>query len=71
MSFRNAFTMIELIFVIVIMGILGKFGTEFLIQTYNNFIFTKVNNTLQSNSAQTIEFIASRLQHRIKDSVIA
>jgi len=28
--FKRAFTMLELIFVIVIMGIIGKFGTEFL-----------------------------------------
>jgi hypothetical protein len=63
--------MIELIFVIVIMGIIGKFGVEFLAQAYKSFIFTSINHTLQSNSASTVEFISSRLQYRIKDSVIA
>ena len=67
---RNAFTMLELIFVIVIMGILSKFGVEFLVQAYKNYTFSTINNTLQSNSATTLEFIASRLQYRIKDSVI-
>jgi len=67
---RYAFTMIELIFVIVVMGIIGKFGVEFLAQAYKSFIFANVNHTLQSSSATTVEFIASRLQHRIKDSVI-
>jgi len=67
---RYAFTMLELIFVIVIMGIIGKFGVEFLAQAYKSFIFSNVNHTLQSSSATTVEFIASRLQHRIKDSVI-
>ena len=67
---RYAFTMIELIFVIVIMGIIGKFGVEFLAQAYKSFIFANVNHTLQSSSATTVEYIASRLQHRIKDSVI-
>jgi len=67
---RHAFTMIELIFVIVVMGIIGKFGVEFLAQAYKSFIFSSVNHTLQSSSASTVEFIASRLQHRIKDSVI-
>ena len=71
MKIRSAFTMIELVFVIVIMGILGKFGVEFMFQAYNSFIFSKVNNTLQANSANALEFIASRLQYRIKDSVIA
>lgn len=68
---RYAFTLLELIFVIVIMGILSKFGVEFLTQAYNNFIFSSINNALQSNSAAAVETIASRLQYRIKDSVIA
>ena len=68
--FKKAFTMLELIFVIVIMGILAKFGVEFLAQAYNSFIFSKINNELQSNSASAVEFISKRLEHRIKDSVI-
>lgn len=71
MKVRNAFTMLELVFVIVVMGIIGKFGVEFLAQSYQSFIFSKINNTLQSNSATAVEFIASRLQYRIKDSVVA
>ena len=63
--------MIELIFVIIIMGILAKFGVEFLAQAYNSFIFSKINHELQSNSEATVEFIAKRLEGRIKDSVIA
>jgi len=63
--------MIELIFVIVIMGILAKFGVEFLAQAYNNFILSKTNNVLQSQSTMAVETIASRLQYRIKDSIIA
>jgi len=71
MRFRSAFSMLELIFVIVIMGIIGKFGVEFIAEAYKNFIFSSVNNRLQSESAYAIEFIATRLQYRIKDSVIA
>ena len=67
----KAFTMIELIFVIVIMGILAKFGVEFLAQAYNSFIHSKINNTLQGQSETAVEFVANRLQYRIKDSVIA
>ena len=68
---RLGFTLIELIFVIVIMGILSKFGIEFLAQAYNSFIFSSVNNTLQAQSGTAVESIASRLQYRIKDSIIA
>ena len=67
---RKAFSMIELVFVIVIMGIIGKFGTEFLAQSYNSFIFSKVNNTLQTQSSTAVEFVSARLQYRIKDSII-
>ena len=68
---RYAFTMIELVFVIVIMGIIGKFGVEFLANAYKSFIYAKENHTLQSNSQTAINLIATRLEHRIKDSIIA
>ena len=68
---RYAFTMLELIFVIVIMGILAKFGVEFLTQAYNNFIFSSINNKLQAQSSLALESVAAKLQYRIKDSVIA
>ncbi|MCF6339809.1 MAG: prepilin-type N-terminal cleavage/methylation domain-containing protein [Sulfurimonas sp.] len=67
---RLGFTMLELVFVIVIMGILGKFGVEFLAQAYNSFIFSSINNTLQAQSSLALKSVASKLQYRIKDSVI-
>ncbi len=68
---HTAFTMLELIFVIIIMGIIGKFGVAFLASAYKSFIFSQVNNTLQSRSETAVETIGARLQYRIKDSVIA
>jgi len=70
MKNKNAFTMIELVFVIVVMGILGKFGTEFLAQAYRSFISTQVQNKFQNQSSTAVEFIAKQLQYRIKSSVI-
>ncbi|MDA3909292.1 MAG: type II secretion system protein [Sulfurimonas sp.] len=70
-KFKKAFTMIELVFVIVIMGILAKFGVEFVAQAYSSFINSKINNELQSNSATAVEFVTTRLQNRIKASTIA
>jgi len=69
--FKKAFTLIELVMVIVIMGILGSFGTEYLAQAYESFIFSKINNNLNEESNYATEFIAGRLQYRIKDSIIA
>lgn len=71
MKKHNGFTLLELVFVIIIIGFLGKYGVELLMQSYKSFIFANVNNTLQSNSASAVEFIASRLQYRIKGSEIA
>jgi len=68
---KNAFTMMELIFVIVIVGLLATFGVEFMMQAYKNYIFSAINNRLQNESATTVEFISKRLSHRIKDSVMA
>jgi type II secretory pathway pseudopilin PulG len=68
---RFGFTMLELVFVIVVMGIIGKFGVEFLAQAYKSFIFSSVNHNLQSSSEMAVETIAAKLQFRIKDSVIA
>jgi len=67
---RKAFSMLELIFVIVVVGILSKFGVEFLAQAYRNFIFSNINNRLQAQSEAAVEFIAKRLEHRIKSSAI-
>jgi len=70
-SSKKAFTMIELVFVIVVLGIIGKFGIEFLAQAYQTFIYSKTNSYLHSTSNTALEIISQRLQYRIKDSVIA
>ncbi len=67
---RKSFTMIELIFVIVIMGFLGKFGVEFLFQAYDGYIKTKIFNDLQSNSSSAVEYVSNKLKNRIKSSTI-
>ena len=68
---KSAFSMLELVFVIVVIGILSKFGVELMAGAYQNFLFTKINNKLQNQSATAVEFIAKRLSYRINDSVIA
>lgn len=67
---RTAFTLLELIFVIVILGILSKFGVEYLYQAYNTFIYSKINNELQARSELAVQTIANRLQYRIPQSTI-
>jgi len=71
MRARIGFTLLELVFVIVIMGILAKFGVELLAQAYSSYIHQKVYSELQAKSEMAVEFIAKRLEYRIKDSTIA
>jgi len=67
---RRAFTMMELIFVIVIIGIIAKFGVEMLIKAYDNYVFSTVENRLEQSTAFALQEIANRLSYRIKPSVI-
>ncbi len=67
---KKAFTLIEMIFVIVIMGILAKFGAEIFRNVYLNYTQSTANNILQTDTELVLQQIANRLQYRIKDSVI-
>ena len=67
---RKAFTFIEMIFVIVIMGILAKFGAEIFRNVYLNYNQSVTNNKLQTDTEAAITQISNRLQYRIKNSVI-
>lgn len=68
---KRAFTMLELIFVIVVMGILAKFGVELFMQTYEGYTRSLYINELQTKSANAVQTIANRLTYRIKDSVLS
>ena len=68
---RRGFTLIEMVFVIVIMGILSKFGVELLLKTYDNYVYSNVTNRLLNQSESAVKFISNHLQYRIKDSTIA
>ena len=68
---RKAFTLIELIFVIIIFGILSSFGAELLYKVYENYVYSNTFNRLENQSEAAVKQIANRLQYRIKDSTIA
>ena len=68
---RRAFTMMELVFVIVVMGILAKFGVDLFLQIYENYTRTTITASLLSKTEAAVGQIANRLTYRIRDSVIA
>lgn len=71
MKKHSAFTMIELVMVIVVFGIVASIGAEIIASLYNNYLRTRAINRLQSQTEITLEQIAKRLQYRVKDSVRA
>jgi len=68
---KSAFTMIELVMVIVVLGIVASIGADIIARMYENYIKTRAINRLQAQSEIVLNEIAKRLQFRIKDSVIA
>ena len=68
---RTAFTMVELVMVIVVFGIVASIGADIIASLYTNYLRTRAINQLQSQTEITLEQIAKRLQYRIKDSVRA
>lgn len=65
LSFRPAFTMLELVFVIVILGIVSSIGAELIARVYENYI---VQRALQRSSAKT-ELVASQIANRLAYSI--
>lgn len=71
LSLKRAFTMVELIFVIVIVGILAKFGADIYTKVYMNYSHSRAINTLESRTEQVLEVMASKLKNRIARSTVA
>ena len=71
MKKHSAFTMIELVMVIVVFGIVSSIGAEIVAKLYENYLHTRAINRLESQTEIVLEQIAKRLQYRIKDSVRA
>ena len=68
---KKAFTLVELIFVIVILGILSVMSTELILNVYRNYVYSKAINELESKVEIALEQISSRLTDRIRHTTIA
>lgn len=67
---KKAFTLLELIVVIVITGILALVGIEISINIYKGYLQSRAINTLQAETELVLEQISKRLAIRIKGSSI-
>lgn len=67
---KKAFTLFELIIVIVILGILASFGVNIALEIYRNYFQARAINTLETQTEITLEQISKRLAYRVKESTI-
>ena len=70
MELKRAFTMIELILVIVILGIISFFTFEMTLQIFRSYTYSKMINILEAQTETMLEQIAKRLSYRIKESPV-
>ncbi|WP_169777005.1 type II secretion system protein [Campylobacter mucosalis] len=68
---KRAFTLIELIAVIVILGIVATMGTSLLLNIYQSYSQSQNLSQLQSQTQTSVNQIAKLLSYRVKPSVIA
>jgi len=68
---RSAFTLIEMVFVIVIIGILGTFSSDIFANIYRNYIYSLTQERLASQSEMALEVMDKYLENRIRESTIA
>ena len=67
---KKAFTLLELIIVIVIVGIISYIGVEITLNVYRNYLQSRAINTLETQTELVLEQISKRLAIRVKGSAI-
>jgi len=68
---RNAFTLLEVVFAIVILGIVASIGSDMIVRTYMTYVHQKAIHNASFKTELAINQIANRLAYRIDSSVIA
>ena len=68
---KRAFTLLELVVVIVVLGIIAMMSFNAIMNIYSNYVQTRTVNELETQTEIALEQISKRLEHRIKPSVIA
>ncbi len=68
--FRTAFSMLELIFVIVILGIVSSIGAEIIAQVYDSYIVQRAQYRATMKTELALNQIANRLRYAIPGTVV-
>ncbi len=67
---KKAFTLLELVLVITVFGIIAAIGADIYVKIYENYLISRVMNSLQTKTELVLDQLAKRLQYRIKDATI-
>lgn len=68
---KKAFTLLEVVFVITILGVVASVGSTIIAQLYENYITQRAMHRASLKTELAINQIANRLTYRIDNSVIA
>lgn len=68
---KNAFTLLEVIFVIVILGVIASIGSSIIVQVYESYIIQRAVHNASLKSELAINQIGNRLLYRIDESMLA
>jgi len=68
---KKAFSLIEVIFVLVILGIVASISSQIIVQVYENYITQRAVYNVSTKTELAINQIVNRLTYSILDSAIA
>lgn len=69
--FRYAFSMVELIFVVVVLGIVASIGSSIIVQAFQTYITQKATSSASIKTELAAEQIANRLSYAIPWTLVA
>jgi prepilin-type N-terminal cleavage/methylation domain-containing protein len=67
----HAFSMIELVFVIVILGIVSSIGSSLIVKTYESYILQKAIHKVSLSTELAAVQLVNRLTYRINNTTVA
>jgi len=68
---KKAFSLIEVIFVLVILGIVASLSSQIIVQVYENYLTQRAVYNVSTKTELAINQIVNRLSYSIADSAIA
>ena len=68
---QKAFTLLELVFVTVILGIVASIGSSVIVQVYESYIMQKAVHNASLKTELAINQLGNRLAYRIQRSLVA